>query len=131
MIHRFIVCAAAAALSLAGLRGEFEKIAPDAKGRVGVAVMILESGESADLNGNEHFPMQSVYKLPIAMAVLRRVYRGELRLDQTVKVVRSDFVRQGQYSPIRDKYIRRARSFPSRSFCATPSPRATARRATC
>jgi beta-lactamase class A len=104
MIHRLILCAAAAALSLAGLRGEFEKIAPEAKGRVGVAVMILESGESADLNGNERFPMQSVYKLPIAMAVLRRVDRGELKLDQVVKVERSDFVRQGQYSPIRDKY---------------------------
>jgi beta-lactamase class A len=104
MIHRLIVCAAAAALSFAGLRGEFEKIVPDAKGRVGVAVMILESGESADLSGGEHFPMQSVYKLPIAMAVLRRVDRGELKLDQTVKVGRSDFVRQGQYSPIRDKY---------------------------
>ncbi len=104
MIHRLILCAAAAALSLAGLRGEFEKIAPDARGRVGAAVMLLESGESADLGGGEHFPMQSVYKLPIAMAVLRRVDMDELKLDQVVKVERSDFVRQGQYSPIRDKY---------------------------
>ena len=103
MIHRFILCAAAAALSLVGLRGEFEKIAPDAKGRVGVAVRLLESGESADLGGDERYPMHSVYKLPIAMAVLRRVDKGELKLDQVVKVERSDFVREGMYSPVRDK----------------------------
>ena len=48
--------------------------------------------------------MHSVYKLPIAMAVLRRVDRGELQLDQTVKVEKTDFVRKGMYSPIRDKY---------------------------
>jgi beta-lactamase class A len=59
MIHTFIACAAAAALSLSGLKTEFEKIAKDAKGRVGVAVMLLESRESADLRGDEHFPMRS------------------------------------------------------------------------
>jgi beta-lactamase class A len=103
MIYRFIVCAAAAAVSLGGLRAQMEKISLDAKGHVGAAVVLLETGESADLRGGEHFPMQSVYKLPIAMAVLRRVDRGELKLDQMVKVERSDFVRQGQYSPVRDK----------------------------
>jgi beta-lactamase class A len=104
MIHTFIACAAAAALSLSGLKTEFEKIAKDAKGRVGVAVMLLESRESADLRGDEHFPMHSVYKLPIAMAVLQRVDKGELKLDQMLRVEKSDFVRQGMYSPVRDKY---------------------------
>ena len=103
MIHLFIACAAGAALSFAGLGDEFEKIAPDAKGRVGVAVMLLETGASAGLHGTERFPMHSVYKLPIAMAVLRRVDKGELKLDQVVKVEKSDFVRQGMYSPLRDK----------------------------
>ena len=104
MIHTFIACAAAAVLSLSGLKTEFEKITKDAKGRVGVAVMLLESRESADLRGDEHFPMHSVYKLPIAMAVLQRVDKGELKLDQMVSVEKSDFVRQGMYSPVRDKY---------------------------
>ena len=38
------------------------------------------------------------------MAVLQRVYRGELKLDQLVRVEPSDFVRKGMYSPVRDKY---------------------------
>ena len=104
MIRRFLACAVVAALSLPGLCKEFEEIAHDANGRVGVAVMLLESRESVELRGDERFPMHSVYKLPIAMAVLRRVDRGELQLDQTVKVEKTDFVRKGMYSPIRDKY---------------------------
>jgi beta-lactamase class A len=47
--------------------------------------------------------MQSVYKLPIGMAVLAQVDNGKLNLDQQVRVEKSDFVRSGQRSPIRDK----------------------------
>ncbi len=47
------------------LRNQIEQIASVAKGRVGVAATILETAESVSLNGNEQFPMQSVYKLPI------------------------------------------------------------------
>src|SRR5437763_6412983 len=104
MTHLFVAATLAAALPFAGLQNQFEKIAPAAKGRVGVAVQFLESGETADLHGDEHFPMHSVYKLPISMAVLQRVDRGELKLDQQVKVEPSDFVRTGMYSPVRDKY---------------------------
>jgi beta-lactamase class A len=38
------------------------------------------------------------------MAVLQRVDRGELKLDQLVRVEPSDFVRKGMSSPVRDKY---------------------------
>src|SRR5213592_789466 len=104
MRHLFCAATLATALPFAGLPSQFEKIAPAAKGRVGVAAQFLESGETADLHGDEHFPMHSVYKLPISMAVLQRVDRGELKLDQLVRVEPSDFVRKGMYSPVRDKY---------------------------
>jgi hypothetical protein len=55
MIRGFLVCAVAAALSLLGLHKEFEEIAHDANGRVGVAVMLLESRESVELRGDERF----------------------------------------------------------------------------
>jgi beta-lactamase class A len=47
--------------------------------------------------------MQSVYKLPIAMAVMRKVEAGRAKLDQSVRVEKSDFVRRGMHSPIRDR----------------------------
>ena len=47
--------------------------------------------------------MQSVYKLPIGMAVLYQVDQGTLKLDQKVTVRPSEFVGIGQASPLRDR----------------------------
>ncbi len=85
------------------LRKQLEQIASDARGRVGVAAEVLETGESISLNPQEHFPMQSVYKLPIGMAVLAQVDNRKLNLEQRVRVEKSEYVRLGQHSPIRDK----------------------------
>lgn len=85
------------------LRNQIEQIASAAKGRVGVAAKVLETEQSVSLNPHEHFPMQSVYKLPIAMAVLAQIDNGKLLLEQRVRVEISDFVRKGMHSPIRDR----------------------------
>ncbi|GAB4228389.1 MAG: class A beta-lactamase [Elainellaceae cyanobacterium] len=57
---------------------------------------MLETGESVSLNGNQRFPMQSVYKLPIAMAVLAQVDRRNLKLDQKIQIQASDIVQDSQ-----------------------------------
>ncbi|MEG4575373.1 class A beta-lactamase, subclass A2 [Microcoleus sp. N3A4] len=72
------------------LRDRIEQISQAALGRVGVTAAVLETGESVTLNGNQQFPMQSVYKFPIAMAVLAQVDRGKLKLDQKIRVEASD-----------------------------------------
>jgi beta-lactamase class A len=79
------------------------RIAAEAKGRVGVAAVVLETNDEVSLNAHDHFPMQSVYKLPIGMAALRQVDEGKLKLEQRVRVEKGDFVSQRQHSPIRDK----------------------------
>ena len=85
------------------LRNQIEQIASAAKGRVGVAAVVLETGETVSLNPHDHFPMQSVYKLPIGMAVMKQVDAGKIKLDQKVRVTKGDFVGRGQHSPIRDQ----------------------------
>jgi len=86
---------------------ELEKIlasiAADARGEVGAAAVILESGDAALLNSNERFPMLSVYKLPIAMAVLEKVRRGTSDLEEKIGVKKEDMVRPGVRSPLRDQ----------------------------
>lgn len=84
------------------LSDRIQQIASAAQGRVGVTATVLETGESVSLNGDQSFPMQSVYKFPIGMAVLAQVDRGRLKLDQKVRVDPSDFVLDFQHSPIRD-----------------------------
>lgn len=86
-----------------GLEERIGQIAAEAKGRVGVAALVLETGDAVSLNAHDHFPMQSVYKLPIGMAVLRMVDEGKLKLEGRVRVEKSDFVRSGQRSPVRDE----------------------------
>lgn len=87
----------------AELEKQIADIAAAAKGKVGVAAVVLETGEAAFLNADGHYPMQSVYKLPIAMAVMEQVRLGKLDLDEVVGVTKSDMVREGMCSPLRDK----------------------------
>lgn len=86
----------------AELEWQIAEIAKAAKGKVGVAAVLLETGDSATLNADQRFPMQSVYKLPIAMAVMEQVKRGELDLDEKIGVTKEDFVRARMRSPLRD-----------------------------
>ena len=85
------------------LRGQLEEITRATNGPVGVAVTLIEGGDVVAINGAQRFPMQSVYKLPIGMAVLHQVDQGTLKLDQKVTVKPSEFVGSGQVSPLRDR----------------------------
>lgn len=86
----------------AELQKQIEQIAAAAKGRVGVRAVTLETGEAVSLNPQEHYPMQSVYKLPIGMAVLEQVDAGKIKLEERVRVEKSDYLKKEQHSPIRD-----------------------------
>lgn len=61
-----------------------------AQGKVGIGVLDLNSGQSWFLNGKQRFPMQSVYKLPSAIAVLKQVDEGKISLKQLVTIMRRD-----------------------------------------
>ncbi len=87
-----------------GLETQFAEIAKEAKGKVGVAAVVLETGENASLNGGEKFAMQSVYKVPISMAVMQQVDAGKFKPDQPIEITKEDFVSAGQRSPIRDQF---------------------------
>jgi beta-lactamase class A len=99
-----LLLAAAAGCSPESLRDTMRSLAAPAEGRVGAAGIVLETGQRASWNATERFPMQSVYKLPIAMAVFRRVDEGRVRLDRRVRVRKSDVPPTGVYSPLRDRH---------------------------
>lgn len=62
-----------------------------AQGNVGIGVLDLDTGERWFRNGNQRFPMQSVYKLPIGIVVLKLVDEGKLSLNQSVTITRDQF----------------------------------------
>jgi beta-lactamase class A len=90
--------------STAALRRELGRIAAESGGHVGVAAVHVETGRAVSLNGGEGFQMQSVFKLPLGILVLRRAGAGVLRLDATVPVTAAD-LRAG-HSPIADRHPR-------------------------
>lgn len=61
------------------------------KGRLGVALLDLKDRKLWSHRGSETFPMQSVFKLPLAVAVLQQVEAGKFKLDQPITVTRKDF----------------------------------------
>ena len=85
-----LACSLPAASRAAGpapsLEAGLAEVAAASGGTLGVKVIHLESGRTAGLNASGRFPMASVYKLPIAVAVLAKVDAGELALAQQVEV---------------------------------------------
>jgi beta-lactamase class A len=69
-----------------------------ARGSVGIGVLDLNTGESWFRNGKQRFPMQSVFKLPVGIVVLKLVDDGKLSLEQLVTISRPEFA--PGYSPI-------------------------------
>ena len=45
-------------------------IPKEADGKVGVSILYPNRSELISLNGNDHFPMQSVFKFPLALKIL-------------------------------------------------------------
>ena len=57
---------------------------------VGVSVLHLESGRRVSSRGQERFQMASVFKVPVAIAVLGAVEKGTLRFDQEFEIRKAD-----------------------------------------
>src|SRR6266699_1616463 len=79
----------------ADLKTQFERISRAAHSHVGAVVMPVETGESVSFHGDQHFPMQSVYKFPIGVAVLHEVDAGRLNLDQKMRVEKREMLPAG------------------------------------
>lgn len=71
---------------------------------VGVSCALPGTQLDCDLNARAKLPMQSVYKLPIALTVLHQVDEGRLSLSQPVRFLASDLISPGQHSPLRDAH---------------------------
>ncbi len=85
------------------LRTALEHIVQPANATVGVSVMHFGNQDTLTINGGQHYPMQSTFKFPLAMAVLHQVDQGKLSLDQQVHLSKEDML-QNTWSPLTQKY---------------------------
>lgn len=73
------------------------------KATIGVSMLHLESGEALSLHDEHYYPMQSVFKFPLALAVLHEVDEGRLSLGRNVRLTAKD-VKQDTWSPLKEAY---------------------------
>ena len=78
-------------------------------GKIGVAIHYFESGKELFINGDERFPLQSVFKAPLAVAVLREVDAHKLSLNKKVTITQNDV--SVYHSPIRTELAGRSKEF--------------------
>lgn len=84
-------------------RRQITKIIQSSKAKVGISVLGLEDRDTLAFDGRRRYPMQSVYKFPLAVAVLHEVDRGNLSLDMKIGIRKKDLLPE-TWSPLRDKY---------------------------
>ena len=85
------------------LRKNIQKIISAKNAIVGVSLIGNNGLDTLSINGDSHFPMQSVFKFHIALTVLSQIDKGKLALDQKIKIDKKDLL-PNLYSPIRDDY---------------------------
>jgi beta-lactamase class A len=77
----------------ATLQGKLDALSRRAPpGVFGIVVLDPQSGERWRVNADRAYPMMSVFKAPVAAAVLARIDSGGLSMTQTVTLTRADVV---------------------------------------
>jgi beta-lactamase class A len=97
-----LIAAAGFAAERTDLTAEWRTIAAETDGVAGAAALHLGSGKRVALNGDDRFPLASVCKLPIAMAIFELVAQRRLSLGVRMEIQSYDVV--PFVSPIADRW---------------------------
>ena len=68
------------------LRQKIQQIVSTKNAIVGVSIIGNAGKDTISLNGEQHCPMQSVFKFHIALAVLSQIDKGKFSLDQKIEI---------------------------------------------
>jgi beta-lactamase class A len=80
------------------LTGRLTALSRTAGGKVGVAVIHLETGRVISVEGGTQLPLYSVFKLPLAVTVLKAVEEKRLALDKKIRVTPKDVAPGSQFN---------------------------------
>ncbi len=85
------------------LRSKIAQIIADKNAIVGASIMGNNGRDTISFHGDRHFPMQSVFKFHIALAVLSEIDKGKLSLNQAIEINKDDLLPEDFWSPLRDE----------------------------
>ena len=87
---------------LSSLQKELSEYVEGKDATIGIAV-IIDRTDTVSVNGNHEFPMLSVYKFPIAVALGEYMRQSDDIIPDTLTIRQSD-LKPDTYSPMREKY---------------------------
>ncbi|QQS32188.1 MAG: class A beta-lactamase, subclass A2 [Acidobacteriota bacterium] len=93
---------AAIAHTTGSLQKRIEAIATSKNAVVGVAIVGGDGKTKVTVNGDRRFPMQSVFKYHIGLAMMTEIDKGKFTLDQQVEIKKHQLL-PGLWSPLRDE----------------------------
>lgn len=82
----------------AELAERLKALSSRAGGTVGVAIIHVETGRTVTLEGAKQLPLYSVFKLPLAIAVLKNVEEKRLSLEKKIRVTPEDVAPGSQFN---------------------------------
>lgn len=85
------------------LKLEINRLISKKNATVGISIIANNFRDTININEDRHYPMQSVFKFPIALAVLSEVDNKALNLKQKINISAKDLL-PDTWSPIRNKY---------------------------
>jgi beta-lactamase class A VEB len=88
---------------IGNLKFEIESLIKDKKATVGVSIIANNFKDTVNINETLHYPMQSVFKFPVALAVSSEVDKGNFELNREIEISLKDLL-PDTWSPIRDKF---------------------------
>lgn len=91
------------AQSKADLKRQIEQILSTKKATVGVAIVGGDGKDEVVVNGERRYPMQSVFKFHIGLAMMTEIDKGKFSLDQKIEIKKSELL-PGLWSPIREAF---------------------------
>jgi len=94
LLHALMPVTVTAQTQPAALQTEAERLTALLPGRVGAALVHLESGRAVYLDADTPYPMASTVKIPVAVHLLKLVDEGVLRLNQHVTLEADDIYPQ-------------------------------------
>ncbi|RAW00913.1 class A beta-lactamase, subclass A2 [Pseudochryseolinea flava] len=90
------------AQSKAALKSKISSIVKSIDADIGVSMFHVEKKDTLSLQGTKHYPMQSIYKFHLALAILEQVDKGNIKLEKKVRIYPDQYFKT--HSPIIKTY---------------------------
>ncbi len=103
IIFGLILCSCASQANYDALQKSLTEYIEDKDANIGIAV-IIDGTDTVAVNGNKEFPMLSVYKFPIALALAEEYRKKNRTLDYQITIMPED-LHPDTWSPMTEKIL--------------------------